>query len=74
MIGPLFPHEMWSVRDRVLEGFERTNNAKEGWHNRMRRPMENAKNRTIKMLVVIQHPRRQGLQVRLRRLRSFPDP
>ena len=32
----MFAHEIWSVFIRVLEGFQRTNNNLEGWHNRMR--------------------------------------
>ena len=32
----MFAHEMWNVFIRVLEGFQRTNNNLEGWHNKMR--------------------------------------
>nr|XP_014341335.1 PREDICTED: uncharacterized protein LOC106702742 [Latimeria chalumnae] len=29
---PLFPVELWNVRDRVCEGLPRSNNLMEGWH------------------------------------------
>ena len=31
-IAPAFPHELWSVHDRVMSGLPRTANAVEAWH------------------------------------------
>lgn len=34
---PIFPHELWSVYDRVINGLPRTTNALEGWHHSFKR-------------------------------------
>jgi len=34
-VPPRFPPELWNVYQLTLDGFQRTNNAVEGWHNRL---------------------------------------